>query len=54
MIWRICTSSDFNESYDAVAAWELPRIVAANDLIDALALARENARADARAAAEKG
>jgi hypothetical protein len=36
-----------NATFDEVSQWSLPRIVAANDLIDAVASAEEEARAEA-------
>ena len=36
LIWRIATATYFRETFREVAAWPLPRTIAANELIDVL------------------
>jgi hypothetical protein len=37
LIWRVVISPDLHASYDAVAKWPLPRVIAAIELTDILA-----------------
>jgi hypothetical protein len=49
LIWRVAIDSRTFGTFDQIAAWSLDRVIAANDLIDALAQAEHDAREKARA-----